>query len=110
MSRYIYFNTACKKLSKKEENNEVRIINKNTSTPSIQKKSTKVLTNNYHSENLKTETIKKDKVCICYSNYDESFVRNNICRFCNRYIENLNYENSIKKIYQQEMVSFSRPT
>ena len=47
--------------------------------------SDKKLNNNYFSE--KNETIKKNK-CTCYTFYDETLIRNNLCRLCGRYTEN----------------------
>jgi hypothetical protein len=40
------------------------------------------------------------KNCICYSNYNDSVIKNNICSLCNRYVEN--HGDSIKKRYQQQ--------
>jgi hypothetical protein len=102
MPLYIILNLACKRLNKKEEANETRVLTKNTSTPSLQKKPSekKINTANYYSENTKVET---KKTCICYTNYDETFIRNNICRFCNRYIEKTSsHDNSIKKTIHHE--------
>lgn len=43
------------------------------------------------------------KNCICYTNYNESVIKNNICTICNRYVESIiSHENTIKKRYQQE--------
>jgi hypothetical protein len=87
----------------------IKSPNKEEKKPTLERKMTeKKLQNNYTSNN-NNESMKKPS-CICYSNYDESFIRNNICRFCNRYIENNSqYENTIKKKYQQqEMVSRPR--
>lgn len=39
------------------------------------------------------------KSCICYTKYNETVIKNNICTVCNRYIENIN-DYSIKKKYQ----------
>jgi hypothetical protein len=91
-------------LNKKEEANETRVLTKNTSTPSLQKKPSekKINVANYYSENNKNDV---KKTCICYTNYDETFIRNNICRFCNRYIEKTHtHENSIKRTTQHETV------
>jgi hypothetical protein len=94
--------SACKRLNKKEEANENRVLTKNTSTPILNKKPSekKINVTNYYSENTNAET---KKICICYTNYDETFIRNNICRFCNRYIEKTHsHDNSIKRNIHNE--------
>ena len=99
---YVYnINTACKRLNKKEEVNETRLLTKNPSTASLQKKPSekKLQVVNYYSENTKNDK----KTCICYTNYDETFIRNNICRFCNRYIDKVpTHESSIKRPKQSD--------
>ena len=63
-------------------------------TPSLERKNTE--------KKLTTYTNEK-KSCICYTNYNESVIKNNICTLCNRYVENVKTnENSIKKRYQQQ--------
>lgn len=81
-----HFNTNTHYNTVKSPNKEIKITQKSEKRPS--------------SSNF--STLDK-KSCICFANYNESIIKNNICTLCNRYVENTNnYENYIKKRYQQE--------
>jgi hypothetical protein len=92
--------------NKNKNNNKTEEPQINKQNPSIiQRKnsSEKKSVNNYVTEPIQNKPSDNSKktTCLCYSNYDESFIRNNICRFCNRFIDNPHvYENTIKKKYQ----------
>jgi hypothetical protein len=92
----------CKKLNKKEENNETRALSKNPSTPMLEKKSSRaVLSNNYLSE-PKTDSIKRTN-CMCYTNYDDIYIKNGVCRFCNRNVDTPTYDQTLKRKYGDQL-------
>jgi hypothetical protein len=88
--------------------NETRVLNKNPSTPALEKKpsSKTIITNNYLSENQKSDI---KRACICYSNYDESYIKNGICRFCSRNVDTISHDQSLKKKYQEQASLNLRP-
>jgi hypothetical protein len=55
---------------------------------------------NPHSNYVSHQAHQEKKNCICYSNYNDTVIKNNICSLCNRYVEN--HGDSIKKKYQPQ--------
>jgi hypothetical protein len=47
--------------------------------------------------------------CICYTNYDESYIKNGVCRFCSRNVDTISYDQSLKKKYQEQAGLNIRP-
>jgi hypothetical protein len=62
------------------------------------------ITEGYSTNDASTSA--KKTSCICYTNYNESVIRNNVCTICNRHVDvTNNYENTIKRKYQQQEIN-----
>lgn len=76
-------------MNQNANNSSINNVSGNTQKQLVQERRTmseKRMQNNYMTEKLGKTS------CICYTNYDESFVKNSHCRFCNRFIEINNKE------------------
>ena len=71
-----------------------------TGSSTLEKKSSEKRLNsaNPHTNYASHQAHQDKKNCICYSNYNDTVIKNNICSLCNRYVEN--HGDSIKKRYQ----------